>query len=155
MSGAAIKSWWVWYDHPGADPKSFDTKDEALAWQADPKGTPGLGRKWVMRVAFKPPGMVAENYAQVWTNDAAELFPGPETRDETVARLRQESIETGIALIASARSDETRDRNIAKLLAEQPELTQEQVVQRVADLKKLKESRKRGPRKDKEAKPHS
>jgi hypothetical protein len=158
VSKATIKTWFTWYDHPGVEPASFDTEGEALGWQADPKGTPGLGRKWVMRVVFTPPSMAKRaddmDLRTVWTNDAPKQYPGPETEAETLERLRLAGIERGVALIVNTKSDEKRDQNRNKLLAEHPELDELTVRRMEKELRALRDSRKRGPR-EREARPHA
>jgi hypothetical protein len=160
MAGASLKAWLVWYDngHP-SHIRTFDTREEALEYQADPKGTTHLGDKNVMRISYVTTlwgsGEPVPGVAGRFLRNEVERLPGPETIDESKARWRRESIDAGVALIADARSDEVREKNTLKLLAEQPELTREWVAAQVNGLLTLRASRKRGPRKDKGVRPHA
>jgi len=85
MASSRFKNWWVWYDHGTQDDiRMFDDQDEALQYQADPKGREYLGGKVVMRATFRPWEVPA------FTRDAPSFFLGPETREEAAKRNRFE-----------------------------------------------------------------
>jgi len=88
MANSRFKPWWVWYTHGTQDDlRMFDEQDEALQYQADPKGREYLGDKVVMRVAFRP-WEPWESWA--FTHDTPSFFQGPETREEATKRNRFE-----------------------------------------------------------------
>jgi hypothetical protein len=91
MSASRFKSWWTWYSGPDArteDLRMFDTEEEALEYQADPKGRGFLGGKWVQRVAVRP------WETPTFTTDPPVHYPGPETQEESQRRIRLELLIT-------------------------------------------------------------
>ena len=62
----------------------FDTEEEALDYQPNPKGRDWLGAKLYMRVAFRPWEV------QTWTHDTVKLLPGPEDEEEFNERKERE-----------------------------------------------------------------
>lgn len=84
-----------------------DTEEEALAFQLDPKGRGWLGDKKVMRVAFRP-------WEYPWaTSDPAVTYPGPETVQEALRRVRAEML---LARLRKAGDDPEKMAHVEKEL---------------------------------------
>jgi hypothetical protein len=87
VRGTLIEGWWAWFTRGDSrTARRFETKENALEWQPNPKGQYWLGQKVVMRVSFQP----AKGAAHPWSNDWVEFHPGPETEAEAYARMAKE-----------------------------------------------------------------